>query len=330
MASHFSKQDQLGFHALLPDIEASDSYRSQKLRDYLKSMEHIVVTSTSPYGFYNRHNIPNKHQQSLWVHEMQQRLAARPSTLPGSGLGLFLVGARDLPPDSFVCEYNGFGLTGEEFDELDKVKNDFETGIQVPQLEHGGGMSDGFVLVGHPNTFGPLLNDACRGKESCLLPMSAHAADKKGTTAAGTEISRRHRPNVEFRVNKERVRLSHATNTLQPGCIELYTTCTVTPGDELFLNYGSAFWDNFAISQEILCTACHDGTYDEGKNAILLCDTPNCDGAFHLYCLTPVLERVPSGDWICPNCEAGADSGTGVGGLQTKQKSEQQRDKSKK
>jgi len=40
---------------------------------------------------------------------------------------------------------------------------------------------------------------------------------------------------------------------------------------------------------------------------MLLCDS--CNRGWHLYCLTPVLKKVPSGLWICPQCTAaGVDS----------------------
>ena len=47
------------------------------------------------------------------------------------------------------------------------------------------------------------------------------------------------------------------------------------------------------------CELC--GGMEEEPN-ILLCD--GCDGGFHTYCLTPPLERIPAGDWMCPSCVA--------------------------
>jgi hypothetical protein len=35
--------------------------------------------------------------------------------------------------------------------------------------------------------------------------------------------------------------------------------------------------------------------------ALLLCD--DCDDAYHLECLKPILLAVPDGDWYCPLCE---------------------------
>ena len=34
---------------------------------------------------------------------------------------------------------------------------------------------------------------------------------------------------------------------------------------------------------------------------LILCD--ECNKAFHLYCLRPVLHRIPAGEWLCPACQ---------------------------
>ncbi|NXA72024.1 UHRF1 ligase, partial [Thryothorus ludovicianus] len=46
--------------------------------------------------------------------------------------------------------------------------------------------------------------------------------------------------------------------------------------------------------------ACHicGGKQDPDKQ--LMCD--ECDMAFHIYCLTPPLSRIPDEDWYCPEC----------------------------
>lgn len=48
------------------------------------------------------------------------------------------------------------------------------------------------------------------------------------------------------------------------------------------------------------CIIC--GRTDDPKGTIL-CDS--CDKPFHMCCLTPPLERVPAGDWICNTCIVG-------------------------
>ena len=44
------------------------------------------------------------------------------------------------------------------------------------------------------------------------------------------------------------------------------------------------------------CHTCKDG------GELLCCD--NCPLAFHMTCLVPPMEIIPSGDWRCPRCEA--------------------------
>lgn len=41
---------------------------------------------------------------------------------------------------------------------------------------------------------------------------------------------------------------------------------------------------------------------DEDYESIMLCD--KCDGEYHTYCLNPPLEKVPDGNWFCPECLA--------------------------
>jgi transposase InsO family protein len=45
-----------------------------------------------------------------------------------------------------------------------------------------------------------------------------------------------------------------------------------------------------------VCSFPHDG------DLMLLCDS--CDRAYHTYCLTPALDGVPKGRWVCPECTA--------------------------
>ncbi|XP_042431540.1 probable Histone-lysine N-methyltransferase ATXR5 isoform X2 [Zingiber officinale] len=48
---------------------------------------------------------------------------------------------------------------------------------------------------------------------------------------------------------------------------------------------------------DLRCQECRSGDREE---EILLCD--NCDQGYHLYCLRPIVVRVPSGPWFCPSC----------------------------
>lgn len=47
----------------------------------------------------------------------------------------------------------------------------------------------------------------------------------------------------------------------------------------------------------LLCEICGAGHHED---KIILCD--RCDKGFHLFCLSPPLECVPEGDWVCPLC----------------------------
>ena len=47
------------------------------------------------------------------------------------------------------------------------------------------------------------------------------------------------------------------------------------------------------------CELCKGGHHEE---KIILCD--RCDRGCHLFCLSPPLEQVPEGEWLCPMCKA--------------------------
>lgn len=47
------------------------------------------------------------------------------------------------------------------------------------------------------------------------------------------------------------------------------------------------------------CETCGDG----GDN-LLCCDACPCPQVYHLACLTPALDTLPAGEWVCPKCVA--------------------------
>ncbi|KAM3309654.1 hypothetical protein ACQJBY_030749 [Aegilops geniculata] len=49
----------------------------------------------------------------------------------------------------------------------------------------------------------------------------------------------------------------------------------------------------------VRCEACGSGRH---ADELLLCD--GCDRGLHIFCLRPILPRVPAGDWFCPSCAA--------------------------
>jgi hypothetical protein len=47
------------------------------------------------------------------------------------------------------------------------------------------------------------------------------------------------------------------------------------------------------------CQVCREHNH---WDLMLLCD--NCDSGWHTYCMSPPLDSVPDGKWICPDCES--------------------------
>ena len=58
-----------------------------------------------------------------------------------------------------------------------------------------------------------------------------------------------------------------------------------------------------AAVEATACAVCDSAEDEPGCNDILLCDA--CDAGYHMRCLQPPLEAVPSGDWFCARCAPG-------------------------
>ena len=56
------------------------------------------------------------------------------------------------------------------------------------------------------------------------------------------------------------------------------------------------------------CTVCENCGRNVDESKLLLCDV--CDTSYHIYCLTPALDRVPPGGWRCSACVVCATCGT--------------------
>lgn len=73
-----------------------------------------------------------------------------------------------------------------------------------------------------------------------------------------------------------------------------------TSFSQIFLHYStldaSIMWKRSTNQARCRCNRSGD------SENMLLCD--NCNRGFHLYCLKPKLEKVPSGEWFCDICEA--------------------------
>lgn len=70
--------------------------------------------------------------------------------------------------------------------------------------------------------------------------------------------------------------------------------------DDFDLGPDSNSGSDFEEDDDDACIVCRK-TNDPKRT--ILCDS--CDKPFHIYCLSPPLERVPSGDWICNTCIVG-------------------------
>ena len=55
---------------------------------------------------------------------------------------------------------------------------------------------------------------------------------------------------------------------------------------------------DMGVAADLACAVCGSPSM---ADPMLLCD--RCDLGYHLGCLTPPLERVPSGTWCCPRCQ---------------------------
>ncbi|KAJ1277630.1 hypothetical protein BS78_04G018300 [Paspalum vaginatum] len=54
-----------------------------------------------------------------------------------------------------------------------------------------------------------------------------------------------------------------------------------------------------AGDDDVRCEACGSG---DAAAELMLCD--GCDRGFHIFCLRPILPRVPAGDWFCASCRS--------------------------
>jgi hypothetical protein len=91
-----------------------------------------------------------------------------------------------------------------------------------------------------------------------------------------------------------RSRFHRIVDVADPDCSLDVQDVTFEPGEELDPPPDATLADEAGSA----CTYC-GGAEDEDR--LLLCD--GCDAMWHIYCLQPPLQAVPSGDWYCPECE---------------------------
>jgi hypothetical protein len=74
----------------------------------------------------------------------------------------------------------------------------------------------------------------------------------------------------------------------------------------------SSSHSNIKVPDNLLTMVCEKCKGGHHEDKIILCD--RCDKGWHMFCLSPPLETVPEGEWICPTC---ISSGTSLSTLKT-------------
>lgn len=59
----------------------------------------------------------------------------------------------------------------------------------------------------------------------------------------------------------------------------------------------SSVFDPFQLTTCSICGGIED------EDLIILCDGPGCTNEIHMYCMTPLMTKVPEGDWFCEACD---------------------------
>ncbi|GMI36830.1 hypothetical protein TrCOL_g6128 [Triparma columacea] len=135
-------------------------------------------------------------------------LSPLPSTIPNSGLGLFLTSASggSIPSGSLVCNYTGSIVTTKEVATLPKYKDRLDGGY--------------LLRIGHS----PSLN--------CIAWLDGEDVDAGGM---GRYIND---PLNDLAYNVEFVKLP----TEDPPRVEIRATRKIYAGEELFVSYGKGYW----------------------------------------------------------------------------------------
>ena len=139
---------------------------------------------------------------------------------------------------------------------------------------------------------------ACGGPQGCLL-----AEFHSGPCCFPELGSRsRHRPSQKPRVDE----LNDAAfqTAIRESLAATPTVHKASKDVSQVLDTYTAPEQDAEDDEEEVCEACGLETWTDG-NWMLLCD--GCDKAYHTLCLTPQLQAVPEGDWLCPSCLGGGD-----------------------
>jgi len=79
------------------------------------------------------------------------------------------------------------------------------------------------------------------------------------------------------------------------------------PPSSFLIPYMISAWSQESTSKDggkvpdnlstMVCEKCSGGHCED---KIILCD--RCDKGWHLFCVSPPLDNVPDGEWVCPTC----------------------------
>lgn len=106
----------------------------------------------------------------------------------------------------------------------------------------------------------------------------------------GIVLCQRHSPSLVVNQAKEVREASQPLQDAPPT-----TPATDTGNDpSVALGTGIRVPTNIDV---LVCELCKGGYHED---QIILCDS--CDRGFHLFCLSPPMEAIPDGDWVCPLC----------------------------
>jgi hypothetical protein len=123
--------------------------------------------------------------------------------------------------------------------------------------------------------------------------------------------SRRRRKTTSRRNLNDDFCLSSSSSDERIDYLSEYDSDDYLPDSSQIDNFFELDEDNNPTGEELLpaktaqastiITACHVCSKSDRPEVLLLCD--DCDDAYHLECLRPILLSVPDGDWFCPLCE---------------------------
>lgn len=68
--------------------------------------------------------------------------------------------------------------------------------------------------------------------------------------------------------------------------------------------------DGSGSDDDVMCDECGE---EENQDLLLRCATKKCATVMHVYCLEREMDEMPSGDWVCPDCEEAKEPESKVG-----------------